>query len=192
MRIPLAATGLALLASPGLSCAAPVRACEQVSALIDAVSRPLLANQTEPRTEETRLAAQVHNCARAHNICAVVYDGRRGGQVLVAADVTVDLPQQDLSRQGRPSVSLLLRSIPRVRNDSNQYCLLSTPLSAGASAQQWNVSGWVIAPNAGEALPLQNQVLNDNAKSDPRSLRGLAAALWFFATRMSGQLPPQE
>jgi hypothetical protein len=53
--------------------------------------------------------------------------------------------------------------------------------------QQLDVSGWVIAPNASEALPLRKQVLDDKAISDPKSLRSLAAALWFFAERMSGR-----
>jgi hypothetical protein len=192
MRSLLPATGFALLASPGLSSAGPLRACEQVSALVEAASRPLFANQTEPQTDSAQLVAQVHTCVHAHNICAVVYDNRKRGSTLVTADVTADLPQQDLSRQGQPSVLLLLRSIPRVRNDSNQYCLLSVSLSEPASTQEWNVSGWVVAPNGNEALPLQKQVLHDNARSDPRSLRGLAAALWFFAARMSGQSAPQE
>jgi hypothetical protein len=53
--------------------------------------------------------------------------------------------------------------------------------------QQLDVYGWVIAPNASEALPLRKQVLDDKAISDPKSLRSLAAALWFFAERMSGR-----
>jgi hypothetical protein len=84
----------------------------------------------------------------------------------------------------------MARSIPRVRNDSNQYCLVSEKFTATTSEQQWDVYGWVIAPNASETLPLQRQVLDYKALSDPRSLRGLAAALWFFAERMSGQPPP--
>jgi len=192
MRIHLTVTGVALLASPGLPSAGPLRACEQVAAMVDAASRPLLANQAQPQTDTTQLLAQLHSCVHAHNICAVVYDNSKGSSTLVAADITADLPQQDLSRPGKPSALLLLRSIPRVRNDSNQYCLLSAPRSESSSTQEWNVSGWVVASNASEALPLQKQVLNDNARPEPHSLRGLAAALWFFAARMSGQSPPQE
>jgi hypothetical protein len=95
-----------------------------------------------------------------------------------------------MSEQGTSSVIFLVRSIPRVRNDSNKYCLVSEQFSGATSVQQWDVYGWVIAPNASEVLPLQRQVLDYKAVSDPRSLRGLAAALWFFAERMSGQPPP--
>jgi hypothetical protein len=92
--------------------------------------------------------------------------------------------------QGKSSVIFLVRSIPRVRNDSNQYCLVSEKFGGATSAQQWDVYGWVIAPNASEVLPLEKQVLDYKAVSDPGSLRALAAALWFFAERMSGQPPP--
>ena len=123
------------------------------------------------------------------NICSVVYIARSGKDALISGDVTADLPAQDVSEPGKPgksSVRVLVRSIPRVHNDANQYCLLS---SEATSLQQWDVYGWVIAPNAGETLPLQRQVLDYKEESDPRSLRGLAAALWFFAERMSGQPP---
>jgi hypothetical protein len=105
-------------------------------------------------------------------------------------DVTADLPAQYLPGQGELSAILLVRSIPRVRNDSNQYCLVSEKFARATSVQQWDVYGWVIAPGGGEPLPLQRQVLDYKAESDPGSLRGLAAALWVFAERMSGQ-PPQ-
>jgi len=65
--------------------------------------------------------------------------------------------------------------------------LVSEEVGGAASEQQWDIYGWVIAPNASEALPLQRQVLEYKAVSDPGSLRSLAAALWFFAERMSGQ-----
>jgi hypothetical protein len=99
------------------------------------------------------------------------------------------LPQFESAKSGSPVV-FLVRSIPHIRNDANQYCLVSEKLEGAASEQQWNVYGWVIAPNAGETLPLQRQMLEDNSASDPRSLRGLAAALWFFAERMSGRSAP--
>jgi len=192
LRTSPAAASVVLLALPALACAEPPRACEQVSALVDAAIRPLLAKQTQPSPDTESLAAQVGNCLRSHNMCTVAYNTRHEGPTLLAADVTADLPQQDLSQQGRSSVLFLLRSIPRVRNDTNQYCLVSAQLGTAASPEAWNVYGWVIAPKASEALPLQMQVLNDNTKSDPRSLRGLAAALWFFAERMSGQPPPPQ
>jgi hypothetical protein len=119
-----------------------------------------------------------------------VYDAREGKEALVAGDVTADLPIQYVSVQGKSSVIFLVRSIPRVRNDSNQYCLVSEKFGRATSAQQWDVYGWVIVPNASEALPLEKQVLDYKAMSDPRSLRALAAALWLFAERMSGQAPP--
>jgi hypothetical protein len=86
----------------------------------------------------------------------------------------------------------LARSIPRVRNDSNQYCLVSEKQSGASALQQWEVYGWVIAPNARRALPLERQTLDSKAMPDPRSLRGVASALWFFAARMSGQPASQE
>ena len=190
MRILLAATSVVLLALSGPAAAGPLRSCEQVSALVEAAIQPLLAGQTGPQFDASQLGKQVLACLRSHNICGVVDNSRGAKEALIAGDVTTDMPQRDLSVQGRPTVVLLLRSIPRVRNDANQYCLVSAQLAGAAPAPRWNVYGWVIAPNAREALPLQKQVLNDKGSSDPKSLRGLAAALWFFAERMSGQPPP--
>jgi hypothetical protein len=45
-----------------------------------------------------------------------------------SAHSTADLPAQYLSEQGESSVIFLVRSMPRVRNDSNQYCLVSEKL----------------------------------------------------------------
>lgn len=188
MRILFAAASIAVLALPGRADAGTLRGCEQVSTLVEGAIQPLLAHQTGPGSDVTPLGKQILACLRSHNICVV--DNRKDKVALIAGDVTSDLPRQDLSVQGKPTVILLLRSIPRVRNDANQYCLVSARLDEATAAQQWNVYGWVIAPNAREALPLQKQVLSDEEKSDPKSVRGLAAALWFFAARMSGQSPP--
>ena len=190
MRITFAATTIVLIASHGTVNAVPLRACAQVSALVEGAVRPLFANLAEPPPDAAQLSAQFRSCLSSRNICSVVYNARHRKQTLVAGDTTADLPAQSLSEEGKSSVIVLVRSIPRVRNDSNQYCLLSEKFSAATSVQQWNVYGWVIAPNAGEPLPLQRQVLNDKAESNPTSLRGLAAALWFFAERMSGQPSP--
>jgi len=190
MRIPLAVTSLALIALHGPVNAGPLRACEQVSDLVDGALRPLLANLAEPQPDATKLVAQFRACLGSRNICSVVYNTRYGKEALVAGDVTADLPTQYMSEQGTSSVIFLVRSIPRVRNDSNKYCLVSEQFSGATSVQQWDVYGWVIAPNASGVLPLQRQVLDYKAVSDPRSLRGLAAALWFFAERMSGQPLP--
>jgi hypothetical protein len=190
MRIPLAVTSITLIALHGPVDAAPLRACEQVSALVDGAVRPLLANPAEPQRDATQLVAQLRTCLSSRNICSVVYNTRSGKKALIAGDVTADLPQQYLSEPGKSSAILLVRSIPRVRNDSNQYCLVSQKFAGATSVQQWGVYGWVIAPNASQALPLQRQVLDDKSVSQPESLRGLAAALWFFAERMSGQPPP--
>jgi hypothetical protein len=188
MRIPLAVASIALIAVQGPVNAGPVRACEQLSALVDGAVRPLLANLAEPQRDATQLVAQFRGCLSLRNICSVVYDTRYGKAALVAGDLTADLPLQYVSGQGKSSVIFLVRSIPRVRNDSNQYCLVSEKLTGATAAQQWDVYGWVIAPNASEALPLQRQPLNYKA-SEPGSMRALAAALWFFAERMSGQPP---
>ena len=187
MRIPLAVTSLALIALHGPVSAGPLRACEQVSDLVDGALRPLLANLAEPQPDAAKLLAQFGACLSSRNICSVVYNTRYGRGALVAGDVTADLPTQYMSEQGTSSVIFLVRSIPRVRNDSNKYCLVSEQFSGATSVQQWDVYGWVISPNASEVLPLQRQVLDYKAVSDPRSLRGLAAELWFFAERMSGK-----
>jgi len=121
-----------------------------------------------------------------------MHNARDGKQELVAADVTIDLPVQHLSEKGESFLIFLARSIPHVRNDSNQYCLVSEKHSRGTSVQQWDVYGWVIAPNSGDPLPLKREILDYKAGSEPRSVRGLAAALWFFAERMSGQPPPPK
>jgi len=191
MRIPLTITSMALVALHGTANAGPVRACAQVSGLVDGQVGLQLENLPEVQADATQLRTQLRTCLSSRNICSVVYDTRDRKGVLVAADVTSDLPAQYLSEQGKSSAIVLVRSIPRVRTDSNQYCLISEKSSEASSAQRWDVSGWVIALNASEPLPLQRQVLDDNGASDPRSLRGLAAALWFFAERMSGQPLPQ-
>ena len=190
MRIPLATTSIAVIALHGTAHAGPVEACAQVSVLVDAAVRPLMANRAESEPDATQLRAQFRACLSSRNICSVVYNALEGKEALVAADVTADLPVQYVSAQGKSSVIFLVRSIPRSRNDSNQYCLVSEKLSAATPVRQWDVYGWVIAPNASEALPLEKQVLDYKPVSDPGSLRALAAALWFFAARMSGQPPP--
>jgi hypothetical protein len=190
MRIRLAITSIGLIALHGTVNAEPFRACARVSALVVGAVRPLLANLAEPQPDAPQFPAEFGACLSSHNICSVVYDTRYGKEALVAADVTADLPALYMSGQGKASVIFLARSIPRVRNDSNQYCLVSEKFSGATSVQQWDVYGWVIAPNASETLPLQRQVLDYKALSDPRSLRALAAALWFFAERMSGQPTP--
>lgn len=187
LRIPLAIAMTALIALDGPVNAGPLRACAQVSTLVDGVVRPLLANAADPQPDATQLRPQFGSCLGDRNICSVVYDTRHGKQALVAADVTADLPTLDVSEQGTSSVIFLVRSIPRVSNDPNQYCLVVEKIHGASSIQQWNVYGWVIAPNGGKALPLQRQVLEYRAESQPRSLRGLAAALWLFAERMSGE-----
>jgi hypothetical protein len=189
MRIPLALTSMALIALHGTVNAGPVRACAQVSGLVDGEVGPQLTNLREGQPDAAQLRTQLRACLTSRNICSVLYDSRNGKQILVTGDVTSDLPAQQLSEQGKAAL-VLVRSIPRVRTDSNQYCLVSAKSSETSSVQQWDVSGWVIAPHASEPLPLQRQVLDDNTASDPRTLRGLAAALWFFAERMSGQPSP--
>jgi len=190
MRIPLAIPSMALIAMHGIVKAGPVRACAQVSGLVDGQVSVPLENLPDAQPHATQLRTQLRACLSSRNICSVIYDTRSGKGLLVAADVTSDLPAQYLSEQGKSSAIVMVRSIPRVRTDSNQYCLLSEKSSGAGAEEQWDVSGWVIAPNATEPLPLQRQVLDDKAASDPRSLRGLAAALWFFAERMSGQAFP--
>jgi hypothetical protein len=190
MRIPLAVTTIALFASHDTVYAGPVRACAQVSALVDGAIRPVLANFAGPQPDTTQLRTLFGSCLSSRNICGVVYSTRYRKEALVGGDVTADLAAQELSEHGKSSVIFLVRSIPRVRHDSNQYCLVSENFSGATAVQQWDVYGWVITPTAGRPLPLQRQVLGDQAVSDPRSLRGLAAALWFFAERMSGQTPP--
>src|SRR5215469_14022771 len=187
MRIPLAITSIALIALHGTANAGPLQACAQVSALVDGAVRPLLADLADSQPDATQLDPKFRACLSFHNICGVAYNAQNGKEALVAADVTADLPAQYLSEPDKSSVTFLVRSIPRVRNDSNRYCLVSEEVSGATAEQQWDIYGWVIAPNASEALPLQRQVLEYKEVSDPRSLRSLAAALWFFAERMSGQ-----
>jgi len=182
MRIALAVTSIPIIALHATANAGPLRACEQVSARVDEAIRPLLAGPAETEPDATGLIAQFHACLSSRNICSVVYNAQYGSKALVAGDVSADLPPQYVAEQGKSPVIFLVRSIPRVRNDSNQYCLVSEALTAPASVQRWDVYGWVIAADASRVLPLQRQVL-----SGPGSLRGLAAALWSFAERMSGQ-----
>lgn len=191
MRILLAITCIGPIALQATADAGSPHACAQVSALVDGAVRPLLANLAESQPDATPLGAKFRACLSSRNICGVIYNAGNGKGTLVAGDVTTDLPAQSLSAPDRSSVTFLVRSIPRVRNDSNQYCLVSEEVSGASAVRQWDIYGWVIAPKASEALPLQRQVLDSKSVSDPRSLRSLAAALWFFAERMSGQPSPQ-
>lgn len=190
MRIPLAIAMTALIALDGPVNAGPLRACAQVSTLVDGAVRPLLVEAADPQPDTTQLRSQFGSCLGSRNICSVVHDVRNGKETLVAADITADLPALDVYAAGKSTVIFVVRSIPRVSNDANQYCLVSEKFRGASSAQPWNVYGWVIAPNGSKALPLQKQVLEYRAESQPKSLRGLAAALWFFAERMSGEAPP--
>ena len=192
MRVPPAITSIALIAFHGTVSAGPLQACAQVSALVDGAVGLLLANQAESEPDATQLRTQFRVCLSSHNLCSVVYNARYGKGALIVGDVTADLPVQNMFEQGKATMIFLARSIPRVRNDSNQYCLVSEKQSGASAVQQWDVYGWVIAPNARQALPLERQVLDSKAMPDPRSLRGVAAALWFFAARMSGQPASQE
>jgi hypothetical protein len=191
MWVARAITSIALIALHGTVDAGPLRACAQVAALVDGAVRPLLAS-AEPDPDGAQLRRQFHDCLGSRNICSVVHSAQKPPGLLVAAEVTADLPAQYGLGPGEPSVMLLARSIPPVRGDSNRYCLVSERLTRATSVHQWDVYGWVVASNANEALPLPRKVLDGDALSDPHSLRGLAAALWFFAERMSGRQPPQQ
>jgi hypothetical protein len=186
MRTLFAITSIAFILLPDPVNAGPPPACAQVSTLVDGAVDAPLADLAESQADVTQVRAQFRACLSSHSICGVVYDSRYRHAALVAGNVTDDLPQYT-SEQGKSSLIFLLRSIPRVRNDSNRYCLISERFSRASSLQQWDVYGWVIAANTAEPLPLQRQVLDYKPVSDPRSLRGLAAALWLFAQRMSGQ-----
>ena len=190
MRIPLAIAMMAIIALDRPVSAGPVRACAEVSTLVDGAVQPLLANAADPPSGTTQLRAQFGSCLGSRNICSLVRDTRDGRAAVVAGDATTELPALDVSEQGKSQVIFLVRSIPRVRNDPNQYCLVSDKFGGASPTQQWNVFGWVMAPSGGQALPLQSQVLEYRPESQPRSLRGLAAALWLFAERMSGKASP--
>ena len=135
MRVALALTSIALTALQGTVNAGPPRACAQVADLVDGAVRPLLANLAEPSPDTTRVRAQFHDCLSSRNICSVVYN-RNGKEALVAGDVTADLPVPGISEQGTSSIVFLVRSIPRVGRDSNQYCLVSEKLSGAPSVRQ--------------------------------------------------------
>ena len=120
MRVPLAITSTALIALHGTVHAGPLRACAQVSVLVDGAVHPLLANPAEPQPDAAQLRAQLRACLSSRNICSVLHNIRYGKEALVAGDVTADLPVQYMSEQGKSSVIFLVRSIPRVANDSNQ------------------------------------------------------------------------
>jgi hypothetical protein len=191
MRIPRVISSVALIAVHGTVDAGPVRACAEVAALVDGAVGPMLASaEADPAGAQVR--SQLRDCLSSRNICSVVHSVRKSQELLVAGDVTEDLPAQYGLGQGEASVTLLVRSIPRIRGDSNRYCLVAERLGAPTSVHQWSVYGWVIASNASAALPLPKKVLDEDALSDPHSLRGLASALWFFGERMSGHQAPQQ
>jgi hypothetical protein len=182
----LAIASIGVIALQGTVEAEPPRACAEVASRIDAALRPTLLNLAEHQPDDAKLSAQLHACLNSRNICGVARGGRFRKDELVAGDTTADLPVQNAYGQEKSFVIFLVRSIPRVRNDSNQYCLVTEQSPGGASVKPREVYGWVLAPKGGETLPLQREVLDPKAGS-PTSLRGLAAALWFFAARMSGE-----
>jgi hypothetical protein len=161
--------GITLIVLPGIVQAQSPRACAQVSALVEASVRPLFADP----------AARA--CLATRNICSLVSKPQNEGTTLITAEATRDVP----AASGQPA--LLVRSIPRLRNDSNQYCLVAQRVADVPSAPVWVVFGWVIPANAGPVLPLQRQPLDTRTSASNASLRALAAALWSFAGRMSGQ-----
>jgi hypothetical protein len=185
-----AATGVALIALQGSLHAGPLRGCDQVAAEVDTVVAALLAGTAQPEANATQFRAQFGACLKSRNICTVVHNARHGELAVLAGDVTADLPAQTVSGIGQPSIVFLARSIPRVGNDANKYCLVARRSSAASSLQRWEVYGWVLPPNDGQPLPLPGEALDDKGVSDSRTLRSLAAALWFFAQRMSGQFRP--
>lgn len=191
MWIPRLITGIALIAWHGIVEAGAARACAEVAALVDGAVGPRLASAS-PDPDGAPVQNQLRDCLSSRNICSVVHNARNSKQLLVSGDVTADLPAQYGLGQGEASVIFLVRSIPRIRGDSNRYCLVAERLGAPTSVHQWNVYGWVVASNASGALPLPRKVLDEDALSDPHSLRGLASALWFFGERMSGHQAPQQ
>src|SRR5580698_7566532 len=181
MRTSIVVTSITLIALHGTVNAGVPRGCANVSALVEAPVRALLANPALPTHDSARLVGQFRACLTTQNICGIVSKAQDGAKTVITAEATRDLP--GASEQA----VLLLRSIPRLRSDSNQYCLVAQRAAAAPSAQQWIVYGWVIPANAGPVLPLQKQALDNAGAVHGESLRALAAALWSFAERMSGQ-----
>jgi len=180
MRKSFIVTILMFITLQGTVQAGAARGCANVSALVETPVSALLANPAVPTPNAVRLAAQFHDCLTSRNICGIVSRSQNDGETLITADTTRDLPSAS------ERALFILRSIPRLRNDSNQYCLVAQR-AASAPLQQWIVYGWVIPANAGPILPLQKQSLDDTSAAHGESLRALAAALWSFAERMSGQ-----
>jgi hypothetical protein len=181
MRTSFVVTSITLIGLHGTVHAGAPRGCANVSAQAEAPVRALLVSPASPTPDSARLIAQFRACLTSRNICGIVSKTQGDTKTLITAEATRDLP--GASEQA----VLLLRSIPRLRSDSNQYCLVAQRAAAAPSAQQWIVYGWVIPANAGPVLPLQKQALDNAGAVHGESLRALAAALWSFAERMSGQ-----
>jgi hypothetical protein len=182
MRIGLVAASIAFLTVNGAAHAASLRACEQVSALVEEALRSRPAKPDNPATE---VATQFRACLPDHYICSIVSNAS-GDQAMVIADLTSELPAQINGPGSRSSPALMVRSIPRVRNDTNQYCLVLEKVVRPNDGKQWDIYGWVIAPTARHAVPLKKQPVDNKLTADSESLRALAAELWLFAERMSG------
>lgn len=191
MRIGLVAASIALVTVNDAVYAASARACEQVSALVEEALRPRIQKTESPPSEAAGIATQFRACLTTHNICTVVSSGSSGNLAMVTAELTSELPAPANGPDGRSTAALMVRSIPRVKNDSNQYCLILERAPRGSLGRQWDIYGWVIAPTTRHVLPLKKQSIEDKSLSDSVSLRALAAELWLFAARMSGE-PTQE
>jgi hypothetical protein len=192
MRIGLVAAGIAFVTVNGAVYAASARACEQVSALVEEAVRPRLEKPDRPPAEAAGVTTQFRACLTTHNICSLVANGPPGSLAVVAAELTSELPAPASGPDGRSSPALMARSIPRVRNDSNQYCLILERAPRGSPGKPWDIYGWVMAPTTRHALPLKKQSVEGRSLSDSVSLRALAAELWLFAARMSGEPAPGE
>src|ERR1700758_2789464 len=110
MWIPRVITGIALIAWYGTVDAGPLRACAEVAAPGDGAVGPLLAS-ADPDPDGAQVRGQPRDCLSSHNICTVVHGGRNSKELLVAGDVTADLPAQYGLGPGEASVTFLVRSI---------------------------------------------------------------------------------
>jgi hypothetical protein len=192
MRTPLAITTVAAIAMHVNVYAGPLRACAQLRANVDTSAAPIikeLAIASDPGAK--KLYAQFMDCLAAHNICTVMFEPQiEDEMVLEAGDLTAELPERHASQHGASFVIFAARSIPALRNDANQYCVVAESAHE-ASVEAFDVYGWQISVN-GSISSLQKQAPDrrNSASQLPISARTLAAKLWFFATQQSVPLHP--
>jgi len=191
MRTSFTITAIAAICLNGNVHAGPLPACAQLRANVDATAAPIIKELAIARDPGARkLFAQFMDCLAAHNICTVMFEPKTENEMVVeAGNRTADLPERYVSKLGASFVIFAARSIPSLRNDTSQYCLVAESAHE-ASVEAFDVYGWRISVDGSiSSLPKQAPQRKLDSPESPISARSLAAKLWFFAVKEPANTP---